>query len=86
MSPEALTIRYVSKLGWCLLATITSVLVVLVAIALWRPDKWTGVVLLALFGLYVGTILIVGTSAFVATAVVRSRRAADRAEQSASNP
>ena len=76
---------YVSKLGWCLLATATSVFIVVVAIALWRPDKWTGLVLLGLFGLYAGVMGVVGTSAFVLTALVRSKRAADRAEQAASD-
>jgi len=55
--------------------------VVIVAAILWRPDKWTGFVLVELFGLYLGAMLIVGSSAFVISALVRSKRAADRAEQ-----
>jgi hypothetical protein len=59
--------------------------VAMVAAIFWRPDKWTGLVLVGLFGLYVGAMLIVGTSAFVISALVRAKRAADRAEQAASD-
>jgi hypothetical protein len=75
----------VSRVGWWLLATITLAFVVIVGAILWRPDKWTGLVLIDLFGLYLGAMLIVGTSAFVISALVRSKRAADRAEQAASD-
>jgi hypothetical protein len=75
----------VSRVGWWLLATITLAFVVIVGAILWRPDKWTGFVLVELFALYLGAMLIVGTSAFVISALVRSKRAADRAEQAASD-
>jgi hypothetical protein len=52
----------VSRVGWWLLAAITLVFGAMVAAIFWRPDKWTGLVLVGLFGIYVGAMLIVGTS------------------------
>ena len=73
----------VGRVGWWLLTATTLAFIVLVAAAAWAPDKWTGIVILELFGLYLGAMLIVGTAAFVITALVRSKRAADRAQRAA---
>jgi hypothetical protein len=61
----------------------TLAFVAVLAAATWKPDEWTGTVILELLGLYLAAMLIVGTTSFVITALVRSKRAADRAEGAA---
>ena len=75
----------VGRIGWWLLVGISTAFIVLVAAAVWRPDKWTGVFLLSLAALYVGVMAVVGTVAFVVTSLVRSKRAADQAQRAAAD-
>jgi hypothetical protein len=71
----------VGRVGWSLLTATTLAFIVVLAAAAWAPDEWTGIVILELLGLYLGAMLIVGTAAFVFTALVRSKRAVDRAQR-----
>jgi hypothetical protein len=70
----------VGRIGWWLLAFITAAFIAFAAAVVWDPDKWNGVALLGLTALYVGAMLVVGVVAFVVTALVRSRRAANQAQ------
>jgi hypothetical protein len=59
----------------------TFVVVAMIVVALWESDEYTGEVIFQLVGLYVVVMLIVGIPDFVITSLVRSKRAADRAQR-----